>query len=318
MAVEQIRPVRDAGYYFEEPSLTVPTYQGNLSKILGIEGQPITAESFNQLFAGYSPDGVRLPKYMREDRRGALEVTVNMPKCASVLGQLAGDSRIGGVLNDVAGEVAAYLQKESCVRVSKGEFKGMDRKPDNLAWSVFTHPASRAGDPHLHAHVVFFNLSYDRAEKTYKAVETGYVDQKQMGVIANRAMMKGLRQLGYKVQEKGKEFEIVGVPAEVKAEFSSRHSQIKEIERNYATASPKAKGKLSLYHRPEKAVKPPEERKETWLTRITHDQFSHLADLVKRARDAVRKSRMKRNLNRFIDRSRQMEHSHELGLGLER
>ena len=45
MAVECIRPVRNASYYLQEPSLTVPTFFGNGAKILGIDGKPVVVET---------------------------------------------------------------------------------------------------------------------------------------------------------------------------------------------------------------------------------------------------------------------------------
>ena len=324
MAVEQIRPVRDIDYYLSEPALYPVTFEGKGAKLLGIEGDTATPQSVHQLFAGRTPDGVRLPKYMHKERRGAFEVTVNLPKCGSVLGELAGDSRIKDVLRDVAGEVAEYLQKQACVRVSKGNFKGMDRRPDNLVYSVYVHPTSRAGDPHLHAHIVFYNLSYDRHEKAWKAIETRYIDQPGMGRLANRAMTKGLRQLGYRLAPKGKEFEIVGVPAEVKAEFSRRGEQVRALKAEYdrnrgdKPMSVKERSKLALYDRPEKVLADAATRHASWVSRITGQQFGSLKSLAQKAKDRVRLARLGRNLQKHIDNTRSVEQTHEQGRGYER
>ena len=230
---------------------------------------------------------------------------MNLPKCGSVLGELAGDSRIKDVLRDVAGEVAEYLQKQACVRVSKGSFKGMDRRPDNLVYSIYVHPTSRAGDPHLHAHIVFYNLSYDRHEKAWKAIETRYIDQPGMGRLANRAMMKGLRQLGYRLAPKGKEFEIVGVPAEVKAEFSRRGEQVRALKAEYdrnrgdKPMSVKERSKLALYDRPEKVLADAATRRASWLARISQEQLRGLTNLVRRAKDVVRRQQLSQHLDKI-------------------
>jgi conjugative relaxase-like TrwC/TraI family protein len=331
MAVEQIRPVRDPNYYLAEPTLNAPTFRGNGARLLGIEGETVTPHAFTSLFAGYTPEGVRLPKYMHRDRRGAFEVTVNLTKCGSIMGMLAGDSRVQGVLEGVGEQVAGYIEKNARVRVTKRSevekskakmpkgWKYPERKPENLVWAGFVHPTSREGDPHLHLHLVFYNLSLDRQEGTWKAIETRYIDQPQMGELARKATIKGLRQLGYKVRSDGKQFEIVGVPAEVKAEFSRRHKQIREIESEYQqraggkAMSSKERSKLSLYRRPSKAVVDLRQRHKQWLSRLSPDQFRRLTNLVKAAREAVRSARMRRNLSRQLDFTRQMVQTSEMG-----
>jgi conjugative relaxase-like TrwC/TraI family protein len=332
MAMEMIRVVRDPNYYLEEASINTPTFEGNGAKLLGISGEPITPESFTRVFNGYTPEGIRLPKYMHPHRRGAFEITVNLPKCGSVMNQLAQDSRIDEVLGKAADAVALTVQKHARVKVTKKSevekskakmpkgWKYPERKPDNLIWVSFDHAASRAGDPHRHRHMVFMNLSYDRQEKTWKGIELRYVDQPALSKLFRDETIKGLRQLGYKVKPQGKEYEIVGVPAEVKAEFSRRHNQIKEIEREYdsrSTGKPmssKERSKLSLYHRPEKALVATEERRASWLSRISPQQFSQLTDLVRKAKDAVVKARIGRRMSKALDFSREMVQEHAHGI----
>ncbi len=95
MAVEAPRAVRDPLYYFGEEPNNVPVWEGNGARILGIHGQEVDQATFLNLYAGYTTrDGqrdMRLPRYMRDDRRGALEMTFNNPKSDSLLRELAGD-----------------------------------------------------------------------------------------------------------------------------------------------------------------------------------------------------------------------------------
>src|SRR5438105_895118 len=103
MAVESPRPVRDAGYYLNEASLTLPKFEGNLAKLLGIEGQPVDRATFLNLFNGYTTDengnpDNRLPKYMHPERRGAFDITLNLPKTASIVKEIGDDTRISDVM----------------------------------------------------------------------------------------------------------------------------------------------------------------------------------------------------------------------------
>lgn len=305
MAVEGIRPVRDANYYLSEESLTIPTFEGKLAKILGIQGQAIDTATFLNLFNGYTTDqdgnrATKLPKYMHPDRRGAFEITLNLPKCGSVVGMIGEDSRVKDLVHQTAQDLARFIERESVVRVRRKETWGEERKPANLAWTIFTHPVSRANDPHLHAHVVFFNLSYDGRERTFKALETGYIDQRKLGDIAHKSMVKGFRQLGYKVRDNGKDYQVVGVPAEVKAVFSSRHDQIKEKEREYDDRATKAgnkvmsqkeRGKLSVYDRPEKVTTPISALRNNWVSKLTKEQYRAVGFVVRKALSSLEQSR---------------------------
>src|SRR5438270_5548 len=84
MALEQFRPVSNGVYYLSEPTLNTPRFEGNGAKLLGIQGEAITPASFLNLFDGYLLNGdeaIKLPDYIRHDRRGAFEMTANLPKC---------------------------------------------------------------------------------------------------------------------------------------------------------------------------------------------------------------------------------------------
>ena len=65
--------------------------------------------------------------------------------------------------------------------------------------------------------------------------------------------------------------------------------------------SSKERGKLSLYHRPEKASGvSPATRRDWWLSRITPPQLDGLRALIRKAKSAVRDARFKEGVTRHL------------------
>jgi len=329
MGVESPKPVRDPEYHFREASLTPLRFEGKGAKILGIEGTFDRATYLN-LYDGYTTGengerNTRLPKYMHPDRRGAFEITVNLPKTVSIVNELGGDPRICDVMTRAREAVAKEVEKQARVRVTKQSevekskermpkgWRYPERKTENLVWVSHRHSTSRLQDVHSHDHLVFFNLSYDKQEKTWKAIELRYIDKPKLSKIYRDTVRQGLNELGYKTKAVGQEFEIVGVPAEVKATFSRRHTAIREIEADYEAKkgkplTSKAKGKLSVYNRPEKAEdRPVADRRREWIAKLAPEHFRSVAGIVERAKRSVRNSRLKAAAQQYLGRFRQPE-----------
>jgi conjugative relaxase-like TrwC/TraI family protein len=305
MAVESPRPVRNPSYYLQEQSLTTPVFIGNGARELGIEGQPVDRETFLNLHDGYTTrDGQRdqkLPKYMHKDRRGSFEMTFNLPKCGSILKEVAKDERIGDVMTDARAAAFREVEKQAYTRTPW-------EQPGKLVGTFFRHAGSRLDDPHAHDHLWIANLS--KSSKGWKAIELGYLEMDKVSKVYRDSMVKGFRQLGYKVKQVGKDYEIVGVPAEVKAKFSRRHADIAERESEYerkkgAPLTSKAKSRLSVHGRPEKPTERPlEDRRAGWIQRLSDYQHDHLKHLVAAARSAVRKVRWRQEARSAFDRMR--------------
>ncbi|MFO0906819.1 MAG: MobF family relaxase [Isosphaeraceae bacterium] len=310
MAVEFDNPVRDPDYYLREANLVESKFEGKAAAIIG---QEWSREAFLNLYHGYTTNDQgerdkKLPRYMHPDRRGAFDITFNLPKCVSITKELGTDSRIGDVLTKARNAAMKEVERQVDVR-------SPFIKSGNLVWTAFRHAASRAGDPHVHDHVVVFNLSRDPIKRSWKAIELRYIDRERIGEIYRDETIKGLNELGYKTRRVGREFEIVGVPAEVKAMFSSRHQDIDAREKEYEAGahefrkkkavekgmspeaaermpakrvSAKAKQKLSVYDRPDKSPDMPlEDRRKGWLAQMTDHQRRAVKAVVKKARDTV-------------------------------
>lgn len=316
MGYEPDNAVSGPDYYLNQPTRGQPTFEGRGAKILGIEGTWDDA-TFRRLFRGHQPDhdiklpGIRLVK----NRRGAFDHTFNADKASSVLDLVAGDDRIAEVAYRAEKKAMGVLERSARARVRKAAeiekskskqpkgWKFPERVTGNIVVARFPHYDSRMNDPHGHAHWVVLNLTYDKAEREWKAVELRYADRKAVSEAYHSEYAKGLRELGYDATWDGKRLDVRGVAEDVIREFSQRAEGIKQTKARYAERglSKQGRQKVQLFDRPEdKKEIPLEELRKSWVSRLTGDQFDGLKRAVKKAKDKVMQARFSRGVNRHL------------------
>ena len=190
---------------------------------------------------GQSPNGG--PPTVFKGRVPGFDLTFAAPKSVSVLYAL-GDPLVESVVvaaHDRAVDTAlAWLEREACFvrRGSNNRARadgasadfGTRRLPGaGFVAAGFRHRTSRAGDPHLHTHVLVANITRGPdgrwsaldAQGLYRAKHTA-------GAVFRTALAHELtEQLGVAWRPAGKGLiEIAGVPAEVLSTFSKRRSEI--------------------------------------------------------------------------------------------
>jgi conjugative relaxase-like TrwC/TraI family protein len=261
----------------------------------------------------------KLTLRLDKDRVMADDWTFNRPKSVSVAKLVGGDTRIDDVETRAEQAAMKLIESQATVKVRKRSelakskekhpkgWKYPERETNNLLYIAFRHPSARDGSPHDHTHYLILNLSFDKVERVFKAVNLKHVDRKAASEVYQKEMRKGLNELGYKTRKVGKEYEITGFPAEVKAKFSQRHESIERTrdameQKIGKPMGTKAKGKLSLYDRPEKAPdKPLIVRRKEWLGQLTEGQAGRLKGLVARAKSVARTSRWRSGMQRYVD-----------------
>jgi conjugative relaxase-like TrwC/TraI family protein len=124
------------------------------------------------------------------------------------------------------------LEKRAETRVRKSGQNG-ERVTGNLVAACFRHETSRELDPHLHTHCVVMNATFDPVENRWKALHPAgmYRAHRYATNLYRHELAKGLRALGYEIDNQAKGFEIKGVPRSVIDRFSKRHQQIDEETR---------------------------------------------------------------------------------------
>ena len=317
MGYEPDNAVADPEYYLGQPTRETPTFEGKGARLLGIEGT-WDENTFRRLFRGFQPDhniklpGIRLVK----NRRGAFDHTFNDDKATSLADLVARDDahprcRLPG-RKEGHGRARSFrpLPGQEGIRTSQEQGQAAEglevprRRTGNIVAARFSHFDSRMNDPHGHRHWVVLNLTHDREEQEWKAVELRFADRKLVSEVYHSEYAKGLRELGYDAEWDGKRLEVRGVSDHLIQEFSQRSEGIKKTKARYAERglSKQGRQKVQLFDRPEnKRELTLDELRPHWVSRLTGDQFNGLRRLVKKARDKVRQARFKRGVNQHLD-----------------
>lgn len=217
----------------------LPYWYEGLQTHLKLEGRP-TFEIFEKCLANRHPvTGCLLTPRMNTtrlkkgktvaNRRLDHELTPGCPKTVSLMALVANDTRIITSFDVAAYQLLSLAARFAQTRVRRDQ-KNEVRLTQHLIGTLFPHVLSRAGDPHLHGHLVFLNLTRDPVEKRLKALEFSLVlDHSELLArwIAAK-MMKDLLSFGYELEVKGSTYEIAGISAEVISKFSKRTIAIEE------------------------------------------------------------------------------------------
>jgi conjugative relaxase-like TrwC/TraI family protein len=233
------------GEYYAEGQKIVGEWLGQGAYDLGLSGA-VGEKAFLALCEGRHPktgewltqrhNTVRRAKgRMTANRRIFHDFAISPPKSVSVVA-LYQDPRIVELHRRAVVVAMTELEKLAETRVRKGKQRA-DRVTGNMLAACFQHETSRELDPHLHTHCVVFNATFDPAEGRWKALQTSgmYRAQKFAENLYFHELAKGLKNMGYEIENNARNFEIKSVPASVIARFSKRHEQIEaEAERQIA------------------------------------------------------------------------------------
>jgi conjugative relaxase-like TrwC/TraI family protein len=248
-----------AGDYYSESKKVKGEWFGEGADKLGLIGA-VGEEDFLALCEGKHPEtGLRLGQRMNTIRRDGEDLAANRriffdftiapPKSVSVVGLLQ-DDRILELHNRAVRQAMLELEKFAGARVRKSGQNG-ERATGNIVAASFRHDTSRELDPHLHTHCVVFNATFDPVERRWKALEPAsmYRAQRFASNFYRHELCKGLRALGYEIENHARGFEIRGVPQSVVTLFSKRHQQIDEETRARVAKGEKVRNVKDLRER---------------------------------------------------------------------
>ena len=240
-AKQYFREHLGAGDYYSEGQKTEGEWLGLGAEKLGLKGV-VGEAAFIALCEGKHPEtglrlGQRLNSVRREgedvkaNRRIFFDFTIAPPKSVSVVG-LFQDARIVALHERAVRQAMLELETRAEARVRKSGQNG-ERMTGNLVTACFRHDTSRELDPHLHTHCVVMNATFDPVENRWKALHPAgmYRAHRFATNFYRHELCKGLRALGYEIENHARGFEIKGVPQSVIARFSKRHRQIDEETR---------------------------------------------------------------------------------------
>ena len=237
-AREYFREHLCVGDYYMEGQKIDGEWFGQGARVLGLRGT-VDEKAFLALCDGNDPRTgrlltLRLNSVRHENgretanRRIFYDFTIGPPKSVSIAA-LYQDKRIVELHNEVVRLAMTELEKFAETRVRKGGQNG-ERVTGNVVGACFRHDTSRELDPHLHTHCVVMNATFDPKESRWKALQTHgmYRAQKFIENYYFHELCKGLRILGYEIENNSRNFELRHVPATAIARFSKRRRQIVE------------------------------------------------------------------------------------------
>ncbi len=235
-AREYFREHLCVGDYYSEGQKITGEWLGIAAKELGLTGI-VLEKDFLALCEGLNPQtGHRLTQRMNTvrfekgkrvaNRRIFHDFTISPPKSVSVVA-LCEDKRIVELHDRAVRQAMVELETFAETRVRKRKHND-SCVTGNVVAACFRHETSRALDPHLHTHCVVFNATFDPYEGRWKALQTEgmYRAQKFAENLYFHELAKGLRSLGYEIENNKRNFEIKRFPASVITLFSKRHAQI--------------------------------------------------------------------------------------------
>lgn len=317
MGIQFDNHVSSADYYLQEEGYEQSRFGGLGADLLGVDG--FDYQTYMRLYRGLFPEtGEQLTaRPRREDARSAYDITVTLPKAATILRYVMGDGRIDGAFDDANDYAMGLVQEQTCVRVRKG-YKNEDRRTGNIVYlsvpHAMTRPVKSDGqpDPHGHRHNVVFNLSYDKKEGIFKAVEFGQLNRKKINDAYHKRLAKNLQKLGYGARWDGKEFTVAGITKDTEQLYSRRHAECRDAKRD--TMSARTQAKLAVITRSKKRQTSVANLVKEWVSRLTQTQFDRLSKVVQKAKLDVRRSRLRASIQRHLGAIRMAGNHMEVGL----
>ena len=208
-------------------------WAGSLAKDLGLQGKvDADADVWKKALEGHFPGGIEVKGGGFKDENGVLQKRAgtdfefSAPKSVSIQALVHGDERLLKAHREAAGEAMAFLESQV----------GARRGKDGRVWETtgqaligrVTHFTSRDGDPHLHDHAVFLNVTKNSDGKCQAMTNDRQMQHQRLAQeVYHAELSRRLLSLGYEI-ERGKygEPQLKGFSKDQLEHFSGRASQI--------------------------------------------------------------------------------------------
>jgi conjugative relaxase-like TrwC/TraI family protein len=243
--------------YFSESGQHAGRWLGSGAELLELRG-PVDPDALSQVLEGRHPaNGERLSEPRSDRKVPGFDLCFRAPKSVSLLGALGTPDVRAEVLEAHQSAVASALGflERSATMVRRGHGGHSLMPAAGLVGAVFDHFTSRAGDPHLHSHVVVANLSRGN-DGGWSALDGRllYAFAKTAGTLYESELRYQLSMsLGLRWGPITNGIaDVADVPKQLIRSFSRRRAQIEaELERRGAS-SPRAAQVAALSTRPSK------------------------------------------------------------------
>jgi conjugative relaxase-like TrwC/TraI family protein len=252
---------RGAEEYWTNAKEAPGQWVGQGSALLGVAGE-IDGDDLHRVLEHRDPkSGTRLTRAQGAPKVAGFDATFCAPKSVSLLFALGDPETSNQVRNahDVAVTEALSVLEAEAARGRRGKAGAQRVVADGFVAAAFRHRTSRAGDPHLHTHVLVANLVNAVADGRWSALDARplYAWAKTVGYLYEAQLRAEMtRRLGVEWSPVRKGIaDVKGIPKATLREFSRRREEIEAhmAERGetsaraaqvatYATRTPKDRG----------------------------------------------------------------------------
>lgn len=218
-------------YYQADPifNLKEHVWVGQGAENLGLKGH-VDFEASSMLLHGLSPDGSQrlVGREADHDKNAATDIPLAIPKSFSLVALF--DPEFREDMKQAFIDTAKFVEQHIYGRqTTDGKTEMVEGK---MIGSLYFHSASRAGDIHMHGHLVIMNM-VERPDGSYSTMENHPLFKAQTAIrqelYSNIAAVA--REHGYGLElhrDRGGAVvpEIAGISAEIREQFSKRHADI--------------------------------------------------------------------------------------------
>jgi conjugative relaxase-like TrwC/TraI family protein len=232
LSIAEIKPGVDYHHYLVDDYYLdgeLGGWLGTGARALGLTGR-VTREQFQALRSGFDVDGEKLVKNAgSKDHQIGWDLTFSAPKGLSIIWSQAPKelrNRIRKLHFRAVKEALSYLEDTAAsIRIGKG---GRRRRKCGLVFATFNHSTSRELDPDVHTHCICFNVGVTDDGRTGAIVSKDlYLEKMTAGALYRASLAEAIeRELGIRVKNNGRTWEVEGVPDRLIKVQSKRRSQI--------------------------------------------------------------------------------------------
>lgn len=273
--------------YYSENQQTAGRWGGKGAEQLGLQGI-VTREAFAALCDNLHPaTGQRLTLRLKANRTVGYDLNFNAPKSLSLLYAFTQDKRLLEAFRKSVNDTMLEIEADAMTRVRR-KGQNFNRPTGNLAWAEFIHmtarPENGVSDPHLHAHLMTFNATFDDMEDRWKAGQFREInrDMPYYQAAFHSRLAQNLQALGFEITPQKFGFEIAGMPEPTLEKFSQRTQRIEKEAEERGITDAKAKAKLgALTRAPKLTHLSADEGMRASLARLTPEEQSFLQTLSK-------------------------------------
>lgn len=218
---------------------------GGSAERLGLHGE-VGAHELRSVLAGSDGTGRRLIGNQGPDRMPGFDCTFNAPKSVTLVFALGSPEVRNAVsaAHDAAVDAALAVFEDEAARARRGRGGLAVVNAEGFVAAAFRHRTSRAGDPHLHTHVVVANLAFVASEGRWSALDGRqiYAWCRTVGFLYEAEMRAQLTErLGLAWNEPRRGIgDVAGIGRPAIEHFSQRRQQITDHMADLGTLGPRA------------------------------------------------------------------------------